>query len=112
MESNELRTITLTPKSSIKEARDFLDGIGVSYCHYDEDNVIFANLFHTPPPGLSEICGIEDPVVKATEAWNVRYKGEHIGSFKSEQEARSFFVVYTSWVGEFVNNGPYKRDDA
>ena len=83
--------------------RKYLDENKISYQH-DED-IIFANISEIPE-GLAKIAHVYDPVRCIDGKWFFQIEGdEAFGPVEDEGAARSGFVGYISWSGEFVNNG-------
>lgn len=97
-----MKTYTVIPAPDMKAVRTFLDSHGISY-NVDE-TVIFANMEEIPPE-LQEIATVNDPVFSTnSKEWYFCCEDEVIGPYKTEHDARTHFVQYISWSGEFINN--------
>lgn len=101
------KCFVIHPKNDqMKSVRDWLDQNGFSYSYDNEDYIIFANLSEIPSD-LNPLAKVYDPVVFKDGKWFTRLDGhEDIAdvTFENENEARTSFVHYISWSGEFVNN--------
>lgn len=96
-----MKCFIITPTVDSKDVRSFLDRRGISYSH--DDGIIFGNLSEIPE-GLEEIATVDDPVFCENDKWYFRCLGNIEGPHDTEHKARTHFVQYISWSGEFVNN--------